>query len=462
MTDSVAKTSQLDFNLRTVMAPKYKYVRIPMNNHASASVSIRPTTTELLEWKLPTQVYNLSRSYISYSLEFPAVVSEYTQTFEDTFDIAQSATFGSAGGIDIVNIQHLQNYVKIARKIATPIDDFLGNDNMSQLYSCNSIGSGNPLPFKYDGTNNATKDGYLDTKYISTTLRADGTKDPAGATGAVSYAHRQFPLGGIPGTLFAVDRDFYSPVEQYLRITAGIGNKIAYTTLKTNEAKPDAGSTAVPDFKINQCYLYLAIEENLAVSAYIRGLYHSGQLTYRIPYTTGFKNTGAQAAGDTTNIQIQISQQYGKRLKRILHTVWNSTEELNTAYDCANWNGSKIESYQTFLDSLPLQDRILSCKRPAGNNIGSDDWAENKKFLDKRSCITSKEMYAYNWFHIDQWYEPRELNSLPDVNRDDGLVMDTPKSWTISTKSGAAGLVHYTWVEFSRDIEVTVAGPQFK
>jgi hypothetical protein len=41
--------------------------------------------------------------------------------------------------------------------------------------------------------------------------------------------------------------------------------------------------------------------------------------------------------------------------------------------------------------------------------------------------------------------------------------MDTPKSWTISTTSGpTANLVHYTWVEFSRDIEVTTAGPVFK
>jgi len=428
-----------------------------MNNHASASTMVTPTSTQLLEWKLPVQVYNLSRSYISYSLEFPVKAGEYTETFEDTFDIAQSATFGSAGGVDIVNIQHLQNYIKIARKIDTPLEDFMGNDNMSQLYRCSGDVSLNVLPFKYDGVNNAPKDIFIETQYIKTALKADGTKATDGAT----YAHRQFPLGAISGTLFAVDRDFYSPVEQYLRITAGVGNKIAFTTTVANEAKPDVGSTAVPEIKINQCYLYLAVEQNLAVSNYIIAQYASGQMRYTIPYTTGFKNTGAQNAGDQTNIQIQISQQYGKRLKRILHTVWNSSEERHTAYDCANWDGRKIESYQTFLDSLPLQDRILSCKRPAGKSVGSDDWFENKKFLDKRSCIVSKEMYALNWFHIDQWHELRAKDALPDVNCVEGLIMDTPKSWTISAKSATAGLVHYTWVEFSRDIEVTVAGPAF-
>jgi len=421
-----------------------------MNNHASASVNVTATSTELLEWKLPTQVYNLARSYIAYSLAMPALASNFNVTFEDTFDIAQSATFGSAGGVDIVNIQHLQNYVKIARKIDTPIEDFMGNDDMSQLYKCGDAVTANVLPYKYDGAVNAPKDAVVETRYLR-----------MGADGAATNVYRQFPLGAISGTLFAVDRDFYSPVEQYLRITAGVGDKIAFQTSTAQIATPDAGVPSSVDVKINQCYLYLAVEQNLAVSNYIMAQYASGQMRYTIPYTTGFKNTGSQNAGDQTNIQIQISQQYGKRLKRILHTVWNSSEKLNTAYDCANWDGSKIQSYQTFLDSLPLQDRILSCKRPAGVYLNSDDWLENKKFLDKRSCIVSKEMYALNWFHIDQWHELRGKESLPDVNCVEGLIMDSPKSWTISTTAGAGNLVHYTWVEFSREIEITTAGPGF-
>jgi len=151
LASTLVKTPQLDFKTTTIMGPKYKYVRIPMNNHASASVEIQPTSTELLEWKLPSQVYNLARSYISYSLEVPKKASNHNVTFEDTFDIAQSATFGSAGGIDIVNIQHLQNYTKIARKIATSVEDYLGNDDMSQLYKCNTVRDENILPFKFPG-----------------------------------------------------------------------------------------------------------------------------------------------------------------------------------------------------------------------------------------------------------------------------------------------------------------------
>jgi len=242
--DSSVRPSVLDYKLRSITAPKYKYVRIPMNNHASASVNVTATSTELLEWKLPTQVYNLARSYIAYSLTVPAAANDFNVTFEDTFDIAQSATFGSAGGVDLVNIQHLQNFAKIARKLDTPIEDFMGNDDMSQLYKCNSTPTDNPLPFKYrggiiDGANplgtpiNTPKDAIVETKYIHATP----------AVNTLLYRHRQFPLGAISGTLFAVDRDFYSPVEQYLRITAGIGDKIAFAT--TAAATPDTGAPSL-------------------------------------------------------------------------------------------------------------------------------------------------------------------------------------------------------------------------
>ena len=456
VTDSHVKTQTLDYSLRSIAAPKYKFVRIPMNNHSSSSTSITSTSTELLEWKLPVQIYNLARSYIAYSLDIPASNDSQIVTFEDTFDIAQSATFGSAGGVDLVNIQNLQNYVKIARKLATPMEDYLSNDDMSQLYKCNSEGDDNKLPFEYTLGENDGVDHYMESKYIQVGLADSDVQ-----------RYRQFPLGAIPGTLFAVDRDFYSPVEQYLRITAGVGDKTAFrieTVAAADPADPDVVSyLPVTRVDIKQCYLYLAVEQNVMVQRMLLEQYQSGKMSYRIPYTTGFKNVGSDA-NTQTNIQIQISQQYGKRLRRILHSVWHPADKLDRSYDCSNWDGSKIQTYQTFMDSLPLQDRILSCKRPSGHTIASDDWLENKKFMDKRSCFTSRDMYALNWFHVDQWYEPHDKrHALPaDVNLDEGLIMDTSKSWTFSGEAGSVDkLLHCTWDEFSRDIEVTVAGPRF-
>ena len=53
-----------------------------------------------------------------------------------------------------------------------------------------------------------------------------------------------------------MDRDFFSPVDQYLHITAGVGKKIAIST--KDEAKPDEAASATktpPTVQINDCYL---------------------------------------------------------------------------------------------------------------------------------------------------------------------------------------------------------------
>jgi len=116
------------------------------------------------------------------------------------------------------------------------------------------------------------------------------------------------------------------------------------------------------------------------------------------------------------------------------------------------------------MDSMPIQDRILSCRRPIGQQVNCDDWLENKKFLEKRSVYSSKEMYAIHWFHIDQFFEPHDKEgSLPDVNIDEGIPMTTSKNWLFSgqvnSHVSASNLIHYTFAELSRVIIITNMGP---
>lgn len=476
-TTATTLPKQIDYHLRSTTAPDYKMMRIPLNNFPGATVSIDPTGSITLEWKLPNALpYNLYRSYISWNEHIPAQgAGKFTHTFEDVFDLGHSITFGSAGGTDLVNLQHAQNYSKISRKIHTDLDDFLGNDDMSGLYKSNNAAS---LTFVPGGYNRATPVGVdvtptyqateniIDVKQIHTSEADDRPVD----------RYRQYPLGAFKGTLLGVDRDFWSPVEQYLRVQAGTGDKMAFTgtddiVTKANANPPEvvnpaAGAASIiPGAKItlNSIYLYLCVEQNVEIVQNIKSAYAAGKLTYSIPYTQGFKMVGS-LNGQQTNISHTLSQQYGKRLKRILHTVWNPQEKWNTAYDCANYNGEKILSYQTFMDSMPIQDRILSCQRPLGTQINSDDWLENKKFLDKRSVYSSKEMYGIHWFHMDQFFEPHDkMGSLPEVNIDEGIPMTTSKTWLFSGQvnpaASAANLIHYTYAEFSRDIIITNMGP---
>ena len=44
-----------------VKIPRYRFARIPLNNLSSASVSLNPTSTTLLEWRLSMVCTSISK-----------------------------------------------------------------------------------------------------------------------------------------------------------------------------------------------------------------------------------------------------------------------------------------------------------------------------------------------------------------------------------------------------------------
>ncbi len=55
-----------------------------------------------------------------------------------------------------------------------------------------------------------------------------------------------------------------------------------------------------------------------------------------------------------------------------------------------------------------------------------------------------------------------DRRNVPEANLTEGLPMTTSRQWLFSaTTGGLGGLIHYTYVEFARDIEVTPMGAQF-
>lgn len=189
--DTQMRPAQIDFYLRKVVAPKYKMLRVPMNNSSSGSVSVGATDSQPIEFKLPgSKVYNLSRSFISYVQTLPAVALVAPWMFQDMFSMGNAITFGSAGGNDLVNLQYANNYSKINRRLHTPTDELLSNSNLSGLYrhngdaATNYVPGGNAASFAAGLSLWAANDNYLEPKYAD---RA--------AIAAAKVEFRQYPLG---------------------------------------------------------------------------------------------------------------------------------------------------------------------------------------------------------------------------------------------------------------------------
>lgn len=440
--------------------PKYRYLRVPMNNLTGSSITVGPTVSQLIEFKLPNAVYSLAESYISYQTVVPAQGNGIASwTYEDNLDIATNAYFGTAGGLDLCNLNFVNRYTKVWRKARTKLSDFISNDNTSQLYPSNALASANFWPLGNapgciigTGTPSApqfpvliTPMNYLEPKYINPSV-----------LNTARTASRLFPLKGIKDTIFSVEKDLYFPIDMYVRLTAGVGNQIAFTS--TSVTDPTAGPLAITtNITIQNVYLYLAVEQNQTIVESVMNKVLTQGLRLNIPYTTAWRNA---TTGTVANIQLQLTQQFGRKLKRMIHTVWDPTESGPTALDCSNYNGNKMSLYNTFLDQRQLQDYQLSTLIPSGTALNTLEgaWRENKKFVED-SVIQNRSVYDLNFFHCDQFYEPREPG-YDDSNIDDGLPMDTPKLWSIqATTSG--NVTHYTFGTFVRPIMIDRTGVNY-
>ena len=430
--------------------PKYRFLRIPLNNITGGSFTIGATTSQLMEWKLPNSVYNLAQSYIGYQVATAAQAAGVVSWIhEDCLEIATNAYFGTAGGLDLCNLNYVNRYTKVWRKARTPFSEFISKDTSSQLYPCNAAaGDGNPdtanpIGFGTSSTN------YLEPRYLR-----------ASVANTARTNHRLFRLDGIVDTLFSVDKDIYFPVDMYIRMTAGVGNQIAFGSDLVTD--PKHTPTAITgNITIQNCYLYLAVEQNeLIVQSVMNKVLTSG-LKLTIPYTTAWRNTNT---GTVANIQISLTQQFGKKLKRMIHTVWDPTESANTSMDCANTNGLKVSGYNTFLDQRQLQDYQLSCvaagTAPTYTLLSLEgDWRENKGFC-QGSAILNRSVYQLNWFHCDQFYQSDLRTGVDDSHHDDGLVMDSAKLWSFQGNVAGA-LTHYNFATFVRQVMVDRNGVSF-
>jgi hypothetical protein len=452
-------------NYKTVeqFSGRYRYLRLPLNNITSNTVTLSATASQLLEWKLPVAVYNLGRSYISYSDPLKLIVGNGIYGYDNTLEIAQSLTFGTAGGLNLADVNYANNYINVARPIDTPIDTFLSNDVTSGMSKSESVASNIFPPTFIAQANNIFK---LPAAITTTSATSYEPKycSVSSVLGLGNCVVRNFPLSGVTNTIVAMDRDQFFPDNMYLRINTATSLKIGFTANSlSNPAAALAQLSSLP--VLNNIYLYLAIEKDQTIVDSIMSKYASGQLKYQIPFTSTFRNS--VGSGNAT-VQIQLNSQYGKKLKRVLTTNFNANETLNNAYDHHNWNGAKVTTYQSFLDSNPLQDSVMSCLQPdtsdasiaAGTGLQNfDDWRENAKHC-KNTAIQNGAAYQLNWFHADKFAEKNFYSDIPEDNINEGLDLTRPLAWSIVMNTTAA-CTNYTFCSFIRDLVITPSGPMY-
>jgi len=149
----------------------------------------------------------------------------------------------------------------------------------------------------------------------------------------------------VPLSLFkdTFDKDIYYGVVSYLKIYWDVLSRVCYQS--QSNANPSAGTpeayTVNPNDlpRILNLQLMLAKESNDAVINMVKSQMQAG-LEYIIPFAQNFKVPNSNT---TQSITQQLDMGLGHSLAKVYHQVYNNTEALDTAYDCAN-NGNLVNN----------------------------------------------------------------------------------------------------------------------
>lgn len=461
----VVSADSLNYRQKEFSHSSYRF-NPQYSNTFGANVNLSASQTPVTI-NIPPEVFNLSESFLMFTVTLPGLAANYIWTYEDTIGEISHIQFYAGSNQYIVDVDNLQNYGKIIFKKEQSYPEYMSQDALNSCGAVNNLGvlgnmrNTSVIPFAPAATNivPSSLTGF-EPQYFSV-----GTID-----GAVTY-NVMFPLKMIKNTLFAMDKNVYFGQVTYMKIYFGPLSKIAGTSgspLGPSVLANIAYANPVQP-TITQVQLMLAIESNPDIrTSMINKVASSGQQLY-IPYVQAYKNSGS---GASQNISIQFDIGNGRSLQKVIHSPFSSVEAGDTAYDNSNVDPllygtgaaflanivQKVTQYYTQLNGRRLQDITILCTAgytPATNTYvgpGLYDYLLHKKQL-RGSVMMNANIYQFNWFHCDDF---AEWGSYYDQGNQaellSGLPMGPlPLTWTfVGSMTASYPFNHYTWAVFTK------------
>ncbi len=451
---SVVTASQIDYKQSLYSHPSYRFdPQFPNTFGQAISLGASQTPVTI---NIPPEVYNLSQSYLQYTVNIPAgLAGTFTWYALQALREISHLQFYSSNGQWIVDIDNLQNYLDILLKKELEQDEFMSLDPMTGVSQNNSVV--NIIPALRNSNilaantpnlaANPSSINYGEPAYYNVTPLVDT---------AVSYLV-QFPLRLVKNTALSIDKNLYFGQTTYMKVYFGPMSKVAYSS--TSNANPSAGTKttfaglAGATTTITNFQLMLAVESNQDLRAMTISKVNAGGLSYMIPYVQAFKNSNQ---GTSQNISIQLDQGNGRSLMKAYHALYNSIEDFDLAYDHSNAiipggasaTSQKVFTYYTQLNGKRIQDLTLDCVTMF------TDYMSHRKML-RGSVLANLNVYQYNWFHCDDW---SDFGPRYDQDNKGELISGIPMSvapltWAfVGSTMRNIVLQHYTWFVFVKKL----------
>jgi hypothetical protein len=440
----------------------------------------------MLEWKLGggDAPYNLSRSFITYNITYPAgAADQYICEFQEGGPF-QQIYFGPPSGLGVVDLVYSNKYQKAQQPLASRIDeDFLsGRDQLTGFYPSRCPAQENVNAFSLDGSTQGNA-------YAGILNNTDIQHLKIGQVGQTLTVTKMIPLSDFVDTFFAVDRSILTGTEMVLRMYTASLQQLAFYT-KTPNAPASSSIAGVPNWanittvaNASNITLWVARDVNLDVQNSLRQALIEGEIVIPIPYTYAYRFSQSNGSSNS-NLSLTLTKGFGRAVSKIQYVCYNNNEFGPYALDNNNSQSCKVQSYQSFINSQPLSDSIINTYNglvaqnaaiwpnpPVDTNMA---YRENYNLLRGSVLGQSAQLYDSNFSHTDSW----SLLPFTQTSRafqywtnNEGLSLtgnsecqyqlqaNTPGCNTaIYPLTSSQGNLSYIFVTFLRHLHITPAG----
>jgi len=183
LSDGVEIAKQYDYKVVSANYPSYKFSRIQQTS-GGGFVGLTTSGNQESLFEIQTKVHNPSECILSWIRGIAAQgAGVYPWVYQDTIGEIQDLELYTRAGVYIAKINNFQNYMKVSRKLVTPLNKLVSADQKAMLYACNQVPAAGQ---RFDGTANSIP--LFEPKYFNVGSTAN----------AAYYEYCELRLGDIP------------------------------------------------------------------------------------------------------------------------------------------------------------------------------------------------------------------------------------------------------------------------
>ena len=436
MAENSFPNPQNDYSVkRQDIIPHYNFSRI-LQQTGGQILTIDTSNPESI-FELPTKVMNLSRSVLKFTATpTTAGGGNSNWMFQDCVAGIRQMQLYTRGNKYLCDINNIDHYTKMVlksdvKKSDAKEIDIAGATN-NTLYGAVA---GALTTYRYDGAEANTS---VNRPVYVTPSPALNTASPV--------LNMELPLSQIKNTLLALDKDLYFNEVILLRIVWNPYTSWGFVSNSVTDPTGGGAAALAANIAITNLSLKLALEANPAISAGLISKVQSEGMHLVVPFVYPFKYT-ATGTPTTQTVTLRINRTNGIHLKKIYHSLFNSTETIATRFLNTNVNKTNIVSYYTMIDS----ERRQQFDVVTANDDDIDYVADNIK----GSLIANCDIYRYNWFVLEK-FDDNHDTSADCV--DSGLPLDIEHKWDFYATTAAANFNHYSFIVTTKMLSIMPAG----